>query len=382
MAPSRSRKKATVRKSTATKGVKRRAAAATPKKVTRKTKAKAATTKAKAKRASHPAIPPPPLAVRRCIFIDAENTSSEADLLRVIEHLQIDRRAQQTTLMAAGNWRAIGTGAARLLARSGAELVHSAPSPGVRDWSDLWIAVAAGRWLAQAQPGDRLEIVSDDRAFDAVLQAAAAVGVDFYRISYRTIPGVVSAPAPAEAAERERRPRRRGGRRHRRISTVNGAAVSPSKSIRSEDIAAPPAPAPRSTHASIQPAIGEAHAATHEEVRATLTRLTGGNPARRVNLDLLANALRDEGYTRPPGSQRLVTRLRHMKGIEVSPTGMVGLRSETEELDTDAPADPALQVADGEPIRPNRSRRRRRRGGRSSASSSTSEAAPADTSDL
>ena len=35
----------------------------------------------------------------------------------------------------------------------GAHLVHSAPSTGVRDWSDLRIAVAAGIWLAAARPG-------------------------------------------------------------------------------------------------------------------------------------------------------------------------------------------------------------------------------------
>ena len=46
--------------------------------------------------------------------------------------------------------------------------MHSAPSTGVRDWSDLRIAVAAGIWLAAARPGDVIEIVSDDRAFDAV----------------------------------------------------------------------------------------------------------------------------------------------------------------------------------------------------------------------
>src|SRR6185369_991029 len=112
--------------------------------------------------------------------IDVENTSSESAIERVLEHLEIDRRRQPTTLIAIGNWRSIGAGLARLLARHGAELIHSAPAVGVRDWSDLWIAVAAGRWLGQAKPGDILEIVSDDRAFDAVADAAASVGVAFH----------------------------------------------------------------------------------------------------------------------------------------------------------------------------------------------------------
>ena len=91
--------------------------------------------------------------------------------------------------MAVANWRVVGHEAARLLAARGAHLVHSAPSTGVRDWSDLRIAVAAGIWLAAARPGDVIEIVSDDRAFDAVGDVAASLGIEFRRLSYRRLQG-------------------------------------------------------------------------------------------------------------------------------------------------------------------------------------------------
>ena len=73
--------------------------------------------------------PPPP---RRAVFIDVENTSSETDLLRVLDHLKIDRTAQPTEVIAVGNWRAVGARIARTLAGLGAQLVHSAPAIGLR----------------------------------------------------------------------------------------------------------------------------------------------------------------------------------------------------------------------------------------------------------
>src|SRR5439155_15051809 len=160
------------------------------------------------RKATAAAVQPPVVGPRRAVFIDVENTSSESDLLKVLDHLKIDRTAQPTELTAAGNWRSVGARVARMLAGLGAHLVHSAPASGVRDWSDLWIAVAAGRWLAGAAPGDTLEIVSDDRAFDAVGDAAAAAGVVFKRISHRSLPGGAhAAPPPAPRPQRSRRRR-------------------------------------------------------------------------------------------------------------------------------------------------------------------------------
>src|SRR5204863_233004 len=112
----------------------------------------------------------------------------------------VDRAGWRTEFVAIGNWRVIGQDTARLLARHGAHLVHSAPSVGVRDWSDLRIAVSAGVWLASARPGDVIEIVSDDRAFDAVGDVAAGLGITFRRLSYRGLTG--AAPREEEAVKR------------------------------------------------------------------------------------------------------------------------------------------------------------------------------------
>lgn len=114
-----------------------------------------------------------------------ENTSNENTLLPVLTAINIDFAAQPTQLHAVGNWQSAAQGLGVRLARMGAQLVHTAPVPGVKDWSDLWIATAVGCWLGQAAAGDTVEIVSDDRAFDAVGDAAAARGITFRRVSCR-----------------------------------------------------------------------------------------------------------------------------------------------------------------------------------------------------
>src|SRR5258705_4267143 len=167
-----------------------------------------------------PAAAPAPLPTgRRAIFVDVENSSRADHIGRVLDHLAIDRADRRVDLIAVGNWRVIGADSARLLARRGAQLVHSAPSTGVRDWSDLRIAVSAGVWLGSGRPGDLIEIISDDRAFDAVGDVAAVLGVEYRRLSYRNLSGVTpsaeEAPAPETAAPREGRGGRRGGRGRR-----------------------------------------------------------------------------------------------------------------------------------------------------------------------
>src|SRR5262249_58904029 len=116
------------------------------------------------------AAPPPPRApppvrptTRRVIFLDVENTSRPQHLAHVLDHLALGYQDAIEELVAVANWKVISHDCARLLAQRGAQLVHSAPSTGVRDCSDLRIAVAAGIWLAAAGPGDTIEIVSDDR---------------------------------------------------------------------------------------------------------------------------------------------------------------------------------------------------------------------------
>ena len=154
---------------------------------------------------------------RRAIFFDVENSSRAQHVARVLEHLAVDHVDTRTDFFAIGNWGVVSDESARLLARHGAQLVHSAPSAGVQDWSDLRIGVAAGVWLGNARAGDRIEIVSDDRAFDAVGDAAASLGIEFVRLSYRRLAGAGSAavapslkqPRPRSSARR----RRTGGRR-------------------------------------------------------------------------------------------------------------------------------------------------------------------------
>ena len=279
-----------------------------------------------ARRLPAPEAPRPLPESRRAIFFDVENTSRAEHIARVISHLAVDRGARRTEFFAVGNWRVIGHDTARLLARNGAALVHSAPSVGVRDWSDLRIAVTSGVWLAGARPGDVIEIVSDDRAFDAVGDVAATLGVTFRRLSYRGLLGV-PAEAPVAAVPhdgdgygdgRGRRRRRRGGRgrsdhgHHR--APVHHASAPPSVSAPSSP---PPSASPRD---DIEP-----HSAPHDELVAVVRDLIQGAPGRNVTLDTLANALKSRGFSRPPGSPRLITRLRRIKELEVNRAGVITL---------------------------------------------------------
>jgi hypothetical protein len=145
---------------------------------------------------------------RRIVFFDVENSSRVEHLERVLEHLAIERDDGTTRVVAVGNWRVVGQETARLLARLGAELTHSAPAYGVKDWTDLRIAVAAGVWLGDAAAGDVLEIVTDDQAFDAVGDVAAGLGVAFRRVSHRKLVESGHVPAPRGRAPRRRRRRR------------------------------------------------------------------------------------------------------------------------------------------------------------------------------
>ena len=255
-------------------------------------------------------VPPPEPPVvrpsrRRGVFFDVENTSRAVDISRVIEHLQLDWTGWTTAFTAVGNWRVIGHDTARLLAQHGASLVHSAPSVGVRDWSDLRIAVSAGVWLAGARPGDIVEIVSDDQAFDAVGDVAASLGVTFRRTSYRALAGG-RAPAEGMPSSDSRSRRSRHGGRRGRSGRDDRRPIEPPR------VAAPP------------PLEAEPHTAPHDEIVGVVQDLLATSPA-GVSLDALANALRERGFSRPPGSPRLITRLRRIKELQVSRAGTIRL---------------------------------------------------------
>jgi hypothetical protein len=285
-----------------------------------------------------PERPRPP--GRRAIFLDVENTSRAQHLAHVIDHLGVDPWDRRTELVAVANWRVVGHEAARLLAARGAHLVHSAPSTGVRDWSDLRIAVDAGIWLAAARPGDLIEIVSDDRAFDAVGDVAASLGIEFRRLSYRRLREGAGQPvaepeeplvmASSSSGSGSRRRRRRRGRGQggpqaaqgsdRRPAEERGGHRAPTGSGHqpSGRRRQGPSHSPRP-----QPAEGAHTTAPHDELVSVVRGLVESSPKRSVSIDAVANALKARGFQRPPGSPRLVTRLRRIREIVVSPSGTI-----------------------------------------------------------
>jgi hypothetical protein len=299
--------------------------------------------------AARPPEPERPLpSGRRAIFFDVENTSRVQHIARVIDYLAVDRLGRRTDFVAVGNWRVIGHDTARLLAGHGAQLLHSAPSVGVKDWSDLRIAVGAGVWLGTARPGDIIEIISDDRAFDAVGDVATGLGIAFRRLSYRALTGqpraVAAPPAATPAAEPRldlpggrRRRGRRGGRGYRETPPVQ---------------AAPPVIA--------RPAAAEAHTAPHDELLGVARDLIQASSNGTVTLDTLANALKSRGFSRPPGSPRLITRLRRIRELAVSRAGHITLVDSAEPgpspvevrapEPTRVPAPPAPRVVDDRPF--------------------------------
>jgi hypothetical protein len=287
------------------------------------------------------APPAPPPTARRAIFVDVENSSRADHVSRVLDHLAIDRRDRRVELIAVGNWRVIGADSARLLARRGAHLVHSAPSTGVRDWSDLRIAVSAGVWLGSARPGDLIEIISDDRAFDAVGDVAAALGVEYRRLSHRGLTGqaAIEEATPAEApAPREGRGRRGGrGRRRGRGRGHQGRDLGSSRGAAHPAPAKPPEPA-RAPAAEVG-----AQTAPHDQLVDVVRELADHAPNNAVLIDTLARALKERGFSRPPGSPRLITRLRRIRELVVSRTGMITL------ADAAAPPVPDDTVDDSEP---------------------------------
>src|SRR5262245_11424548 len=299
---------------------------------------------------------------RHAIFFDVENTSNPTHIERVVGRLAIDHAGQSTEFFAVGNWRVIGHETGRVLARFGAQLLHSAPSTGVRDWSDLRIAVSAGVWLAGARPGDGIEIVSDDRAFDAVGDVAATLGVEYRRLSFRNLAGLRpdEVLGPREDLEPRGRRRRRGHRgrgRHERQ-----ARPSPPRAQHEPTVQAPPSPAPDSA---------ELHTAPHDEIVGVARELIQTSERGSVTIDGLANALKARGFRRPPGSPRLITRLRRIRELEVSRNGLITLVPGAVSTPADEP-ESVGEMRDGAPTEAaadaaatsRRSRRRGRRGGR------------------
>jgi hypothetical protein len=281
---------------------------------------------------------------RRAIFFDVENTSRPEHISRVIDHLAVDWSGWRIDLIAVGNWKVIGRDTARLLARHGAHLIHSAPSVGVSDWSDLRIAVSAGVWLAGGRPGDVVEIISNDRAFDAVGDVSASLGISFRRLTHHGLTGSVHEVPVSEAPRApasEPSSRRRGGRGRYRRPWRDARTATPEA----------PRPAPPPERAPEPPAradgdTGSPHTAPHDEIINVVHDLLQRVPGRPVTIDSLANALKARGFSRTPGSPRLITRLRRIKEISLSRSGVITLV-----VDDGTTAEPGVVVTE-EPIVP------------------------------
>ncbi|MBI2837562.1 MAG: hypothetical protein HYX75_04570 [Acidobacteria bacterium] len=262
---------------------------------------------------------------KRLVLIDVENASNETQLIALLESLHIDRSAQATEIHALGNWRLASTHVARRLASLGVSLLHTAPAAGVRDWSDLRLAVTAGCWLAEAMPGDQMEILSNDQAFDAVGDVAAARGVAFRRIQHAAGGGAArrggaprggtprggTPPSGTPPSGSTRANRDRAGAETPQVGHASSPAPSASR----------PAPAAQQEVAPREP-----HGASRDQLIATIRDLSGDSPGRWLQLDAVGEALKARGFSRPPGSPRLVTRLRLLKELEVSAAGRVRIR--------------------------------------------------------
>ncbi|HKB25769.1 MAG TPA: hypothetical protein VKG64_12030, partial [Methylomirabilota bacterium] len=124
-------------------------------------------------------------------------------------------------------------------------------------------------------------------------------------------------------------------------------------------IAEPRRSEPRRHEPAHPAAAVEAHTAPHDEIVDVVRELAERAPNGAVLIDTLERTLKARGFSRPPGSPRLITRLRRIKELAVSPTGMITLVGE-------APlAEPAAAAAEtGEPEPAPAARRRRRRGRR------------------
>jgi hypothetical protein len=69
----------------------------------------------------------------------------------------------------------------------------------------------------------------------------------------------------------------------------------------------------------------EPHTAPHDAVVSVVRELVLASPERSVSMDAVANALKSRGFRRPPGSPRLLTRLRRIRELMVSPSGAITL---------------------------------------------------------
>src|SRR4029077_3081855 len=91
-----------------------------------------------------------------------------------------------------------------------------------------------------------------------------------------------------------------------------------------------------------------AQTAPRDELIALVHDLMQRSPGRPLTLDTLANALKSRGFSRPPGSPRLITRLRRLKELALSRTGVVTLVGSQSAVSDEepGPAQPGVDARD------------------------------------
>jgi hypothetical protein len=94
--------------------------------------------------------------------------------------------------------------------------------------------------------------------------------------------------------------------------------------------------------------------APHDELVSVVRGLVEASPKRSVSIDAVANALKARGFHRPPGSPRLVTRLRRIREIVVSPAGTITLADDDAAPPTMEPRVESVPSVESEPQSPSR----------------------------
>ena len=78
--------------------------------------------------------------------------------------------------------------------------------------------------------------------------------------------------------------------------------------------------------------------------------LIATSPSGAVTLDALANALKARGFSRPPGSPRLITRLRRLRELAVSRSGHITLVGGERPVDDQRPEPTPAQIQAAMPV--------------------------------
>src|SRR5205814_7865483 len=87
----------------------------------------------------------------------------------------------------------------------------------------------------------------------------------------------------------------------------------------------PPPSLPQSTIATNGESAIEPHTAPHDEIVGVVQDLMARAHGGTISIDTLANALKSRGFRRPPGSPRLITRLKRIREIAIDRTGRITL---------------------------------------------------------